>query len=181
MHPPHTFPPYFPEIHSNIILPSTPRSSEWSLKGSYQENCKIIGFPHRYNTLILRMSEVHTPLSCVIFQFITACLNVFTLVVSSSSSSSSSSSRDSLVGIALGYRCYRIRFPAETGNFSLHHRVQTGSGAHPASYPTCAGDSFPGVKGPGREADHSPPSNVEIKECVEIYFHSPYTSSWRGT
>jgi hypothetical protein len=25
----------------------------------------------------------------------------------------------------------RIRFPAGTGNFSLHHRVQNGSGAHP--------------------------------------------------
>jgi len=29
MHPVHTFPPYFPKIHSNIIFPSTPRSSEW--------------------------------------------------------------------------------------------------------------------------------------------------------
>jgi hypothetical protein len=25
----HAFPPYFPKIHTNIILPSTPRSSEW--------------------------------------------------------------------------------------------------------------------------------------------------------
>jgi hypothetical protein len=34
-----------------------------------------------------------------------------------------------------------------TGNdeiFSLHHRVQTGSGAHPAFYPVGNGDSFPG-------------------------------------
>jgi hypothetical protein len=29
----------------------------------------------------------------------------------------------------------RIRFPAGSGNFSLHHRVQNGSGAHPASCP----------------------------------------------
>jgi hypothetical protein len=29
MHPIHTFPPYIPKIHSNIILPSVPRSSEW--------------------------------------------------------------------------------------------------------------------------------------------------------
>jgi hypothetical protein len=30
-----------------------------------------------------------------------------------------------------------------------------------------------GVKRPGREADHSPPSSAEIKECVELYLHSP--------
>jgi hypothetical protein len=29
------------------------------------------------------------------------------------------------------------------------------------------------VKRPGREADHSPPSSVEVKEWVELYFHSP--------
>jgi hypothetical protein len=51
--------------------------------------------------------------------------------------------RDSSVGIALGYgvdyRGSRVRFPAEAGIFSLHHRVQTGSGAHPASYPMGTG------------------------------------------
>jgi hypothetical protein len=48
-------------------------------------------------------------------------------------------SHDSSVGIALGYRLddwdSRVRFPAGTGDFSLHHHVQNGSGAHPASYP----------------------------------------------
>ena len=34
--------------------------------------------------------------------------------------------------------------------------VQTGPGAHPASYTTATG-SFPGVKRPGRVADHPPP------------------------
>jgi hypothetical protein len=29
------------------------------------------------------------------------------------------------------------------------------------------------VKQPGHEADHSPPYSAEVKECVEIYFHSP--------
>jgi hypothetical protein len=55
-------------------------------------------------------------------------------------------SRDSSVGIALGYglddRGSRVRFPAVAGNFSLHHRVQNDSGAHPASYPMCTRDSF---------------------------------------
>jgi hypothetical protein len=48
-------------------------------------------------------------------------------------------SRDSSVGIALGYglddRGCRVRVPEGTGNFSHHHRVQTCCGAHPASYP----------------------------------------------
>jgi hypothetical protein len=30
-----------------------------------------------------------------------------------------------------------------------------------------------GVKRSGREADHSPPSSAEVKECVELYLHSP--------
>jgi hypothetical protein len=78
-------------------------------------------------------------------------------------------SRDSSVGTALGYglddRGSRIRFPAEAGNFSLHHRVQNGSGAHPASYPMNTRDSFPGVKRPVNEADHSPPSSAEVKNA----------------
>jgi hypothetical protein len=61
-------------------------------------------------------------------------------------------SRDSSVGIALGYglddRGSRVRFPAGAGNFFLHHRVQNGSGAPPASYSlgTGGGGSFPGGK-----------------------------------
>jgi hypothetical protein len=38
-----------------------------------------------------------------------------------------------------------------------------------------------GIKRPGCEADHSPPSSAEVKECVELHFHSPNTLSWRGT
>jgi len=36
-----------------------------------------------------------------------------------------------------------------------------------------------GVKRPGREADHSPASNAEVKEWVELYNHSPNTPWWR--
>jgi hypothetical protein len=47
-------------------------------------------------------------------------------------------SRDSSVGIGTAYGledlCSRVRFLEGTGNFSLHHRVQNGSGAYPASY-----------------------------------------------
>jgi hypothetical protein len=37
----------------------------------------------------------------------------------------------------------------KSGNFSLHHRIQNGSGAHPASYPMGTRDSFPGGKAAG--------------------------------
>jgi hypothetical protein len=72
------------------------------------------------------------------------CSNVFT------SDLIKNKSRDSSVGIALGYglddRGSRVRFPAGAGNFSLHHRVQNDSGAHPASYPMDNRGSFPGGK-----------------------------------
>jgi hypothetical protein len=58
-----------------------------------------------------------------------------------------------------------VRFPAGAGNFSLHHRVQNGSGAHPASYPMDTGAFSLAVKRPGREADHSPPSSAEVKNA----------------
>jgi hypothetical protein len=35
------------------------------------------------------------------------------------------------------------------------------------------GPLFLVVKRPGREADHSLPSSTEVKECEELYFHSP--------
>jgi hypothetical protein len=46
------------------------------------------------------------------------------------------------------------------------YRVQSGSGAHPASHPIGTGVTFPGDKTAavweGGEADHSPPSSVEV-------------------
>jgi hypothetical protein len=61
--------------------------------------------------------------------------------------------RNSSVGIATGYglddRMIGFQFAAGAGNFSLRRHVQTGSGAHPASYPMSTGDSFPGGKATG--------------------------------
>jgi len=45
--------------------------------------------------------------------------------------------------------------------------VQTGPGAHPASY-TMGTGSFPGVKRPERGVDQPQPSNAEVKERVEL-------------
>jgi len=33
---------------------------------------------------------------------------------------------------------------------------------------------------PGCEADNSPPSSADVKECVELYLHSPNMPPWRG-
>jgi hypothetical protein len=41
------------------------------------------------------------------------------------------------------------------------------------------GTLIPGVKRPGRQADHSPSSSAEVKEWVELYLHSPNTFSLR--
>jgi hypothetical protein len=54
----------------------------------------------------------------------------------------------------------------------LLHVVQTGSGVHPTSYTMGTGSSFPWVKRPGREADHSPPTSAEVKK-MWIYTSTP--------
>jgi hypothetical protein len=56
--------------------------------------------------------------------------------------------------------------PVGARNFSPHHRVEIGSGAHPVSYTMSITGSSLGVKRPGREADHSPPFNAKIKEML---------------
>jgi hypothetical protein len=40
--------------------------------------------------------------------------------------------------------------------------------------------SFPGGKAVGAWSWPLTPSNAEVKECVELYLHSPNTPSWRG-
>jgi hypothetical protein len=62
-------------------------------------------------------------------------------------------SHDSSAGIVLGYgldnQGSRVQFLAGAGNFSLHHHVQNGSGAHPTSYTMGNKGSFPGGKAAG--------------------------------
>jgi hypothetical protein len=64
--------------------------------------------------------------------------------------------------------------PARAGNFSLHHRVQNGSVAHPASYPMGTKGSFPGGKAAGAWTDHSPPSSAEVKNVWSYTSIHPY-------
>ena len=55
--------------------------------------------------------------------------------------------------------------------------IQIGPGAHPASC-TMGTGSFPGVKRPGRGADHPLPSKRRGHERVGLYLYSPCGPSW---
>jgi hypothetical protein len=92
-------------------------------------------------------------------------------------------SHDSSVGIALGYGLHdegsSVLFPAEAGNFSLHHRVQNGSGAHPDSYPMATRGSFPGGKAAG--AWSWPHLHLVSRSKSEwSYTSTPPIRLWRG-
>jgi len=50
-------------------------------------------------------------------------------------------------------------------------------GAHSASFSVRV-SPFPGVKRPGRGADHPPPTGVEVKEKVKLYLYSPSGPPW---
>jgi hypothetical protein len=74
--------------------------------------------------------------------------------------------QDSVVGIATSYGLDGPGIEFRWGaRFSVP--IQTGPGAHPASYTTGTG-SFPSVKRPGRGVDHPPPSSAEVKERVGL-------------
>jgi hypothetical protein len=57
-----------------------------------------------------------------------------------------------------------VRSPAGAKDFSSSLCVQTGSGPHPASCTMGTEGPFPGGKArPGRDTDHSPPTNAEVE------------------
>jgi hypothetical protein len=93
-------------------------------------------------------------------------------------------SRDSPVCSATDYglddRMIGVRITAGAGNFSVRHRVQTGSGAHPALYPMCTGGSFPGDK--ATRACSWPPTTIQYRgpRVRGAIPQLPNTSSWRG-
>jgi hypothetical protein len=82
---------------------------------------------------------------------------------------------DGTVGIATGYglegRGVGVRVPAEA-RFSFLHVVQTGSGAHSASYPVGTGSSL--VKRRGSEPGHSPQINAAVKNTWKYTSTPPY-------
>jgi hypothetical protein len=67
-------------------------------------------------------------------------------------------------GYGLDDRAIEVRSPAGAKDFSSSLCVQTDSGAHPVSCTMGTGGPFPGGNArPGRDADHSPPSSVEVE------------------
>jgi hypothetical protein len=59
MNPVRILPPYFPKIHSNIVLPSMPRSSKWSLPFRFS-NQNIVGISCLSHTCYIPPSR-HPP------------------------------------------------------------------------------------------------------------------------
>jgi hypothetical protein len=76
-------------------------------------------------------------------------------------------SRDSSVGIALGYglddRGSRVRFPAGDGNFLFTTAFGMALGPTQPPIQWVPGALSLGVKWPGCETDHSPPSSAKVK------------------
>ena len=71
--------------------------------------------------------------------------------------------RDSSVGIAIGYGLDGSGIEPQWGGVIFSATVQTGPGAHPASYIMGTG-SFLGVKRPERGVDHPPPLAPRLKK-----------------
>jgi hypothetical protein len=73
------------------------------------------------------------------------------------------SSLDISVGTVTGYGLDGRGFDSRQEQETLLHCVQTGSWAHPASYPVDTLGNFASDKRSEREADHSSPTSAEIK------------------
>ena len=82
--------------------------------------------------------------------------------------------RDSSVGIVSRYGLDGPGIESRWGA-RFFAPVQTGPGAHPASYTMGIG-SFSGVMRPERGVDHPPYSSAEFKARVELYPYSPQGS-----
>jgi hypothetical protein len=88
-----------------------------------------------------------------------------------------SKSRDSAVGIVTGYGLddwgVRVQVSVESRISSKSSRPALGSTQPPIQW--VPGALSLGVKWPGREADHSPPTSAEVKKMWIYTSTPPYT------
>jgi hypothetical protein len=82
----------------------------------------------------------------------------------------------------LGYGLDDQRFESQQGLriFLLTTTSRLALGPTLPPIPWVPGFLSLGVKWPGHEDDHSPPSSAKVKECTELYLHSPNVPSWHG-
>jgi hypothetical protein len=66
-----------------------------------------------------------------------------------------------------------VRVTVRAGNFFPHHRVQTGSGAHPASYSMGTKASFPGGKSAGAWSWPLTSSSAEVENAWSYTSNPP--------
>jgi hypothetical protein len=78
---------------------------------------------------------------------------------------------------AIGYLQFDSRRGLGIFRFTTASRTALGFSQPPIQ--RVPGALFLGVKQPGRDADHSPPSSAGVKEWVELHLHSPTTPLWR--
>jgi hypothetical protein len=85
-------------------------------------------------------------------------------------------SRDSVVGIAIGYGLddggVGVRVPVGWRIFFISTSSRPALGPTQPPIQWVPRDPSPGVNRPRREADHSPPDSAEVKEIVDLYIHS---------
>jgi hypothetical protein len=74
-------------------------------------------------------------------------------------------------GYGLDDRGFKSRWGLGFLLFTTVSRQALGPTQHPIQL--LSGALSLGVKRQEYEADHSPPSSAEVKECVKLYFHSP--------
>jgi hypothetical protein len=115
--------------------------------------------------------QEHLQSAFMFYRTFTLCSNILNAI------SNYTSSRDSAVGIATGYGLNDrgVRVPVSLGSriFSSPRRLDRLWGP-PNLLSNGYGGSFPGVKQPVSETDHSPPTSAEIKKMWIYTTTSPY-------